>query len=228
MAKQKEKEPEFDSDEERYTWWYLKELEDYNWIHNLVYHPEPFTLFEAVYLKNFERVKKRAGIIPTVTDFTFLREKKYTPDFKWEWDPAAVGVFCKRYDDNYINRDCFFFCKEIDGKLVTYIDVKGAAPATTHQGMSAAIVFPIVQKWLYQIYDIYVQKAIPVVRVKDKSRVKYSGLFVDTFVPKRYKLTDQNKTERKIEFPIVSMQQYINQMQKRKEGPPIRVKKKPK
>ena len=105
------KEMLWDSNEEKYFFWYLMELKDASWIKEFEYHPEPFELTKPVYLPYIHKeLKGRAKVEKTVIDeFAFIQGMTMEPDFRIIWDEKALGVFCKRYDTNYVNRDCFFF-----------------------------------------------------------------------------------------------------------------------
>lgn len=58
-------------------------------------------------------------------------------------------------------------------------------------------LFKINQKWMYAKYGLYVTKIEP------------KKLFKETFVPKRYLLTDTGKGERKISEKYLNLDEYI-------------------
>ncbi len=63
-----------------------------------------------------------------------------------------------------------------------YIDVKGTAPFGMNQN-SSFYTFPIKQAWIYQLYDVYINKVICRPKKKKGGIITNLGFFLRTFVP---------------------------------------------
>lgn len=76
----------------------------------------------------------------------------YKYDFKIKWNKSALNIFYSNID-NY-DKNCYFIAINNE----TLIDIKGMF---TRKNRVTDITFPLVQKALYQFYNIYIQKVIP-------------------------------------------------------------------
>ena len=181
----------FDSYEELYMSWYLKELIEKNYVLEYRYQPYTITLSEA---------KKHKELKPLKTKFredehTFLQPHSYTPDFEILWSHKAIGVFCKLLSKEavYSHRKSFFWAQNRLSTPVSVIDVK---PIFDMQNMTRQFI--INQKWLYDKKELYCQKVIP------------EHLFKKTFTPKRYMITDKSGKARTIKYaPVISLQEFF-------------------
>jgi hypothetical protein len=180
---------EFDSDEERYFSWYLNELTEHGVIREWEYHPKKFLLSDRI-VHVYEKQLKTKSIIK---DSVILNNHEYQADFLIRWNPAWFGKVYMSLTSKLHVRD-FVFIASTD-RHFTVVDVKGAF-AGPHN--NSAISFPLDQKWVYQRYNIYVQKVIP------------KKLFAESFTPNRYLLTDKSGEPRKLDYKIISITQYLN------------------
>ena len=76
---------------------------------------------------------------------------------------------------------------------------------------TTSYTFPILQKIIYTVYGIYVNKSIPI-PLMSKGAIKSgnkTALFNTTFVPKRYLLTDGGMQGREIKFKKQSLKEYV-------------------
>ena len=217
----------FPSREEEYTWWYIKELYAAGFIVNAIHQPESFVLCEEKKLYGMVSYGRyRSSEVPHA--FPWVREHKYTADYYIEWQPDALGIFVKRYDDNYDKSDGFFFAREYKGKIVSWIDAKGAFLG---QHNNSGVTFPMNQKWVLDKYDIYVQKVVPVRRTSmainkgglvtlngnNAHKIKVSGIFPETFTPARYLTCDKLNVERNVKFPTISLKEFVKRKEERIE-----------
>jgi hypothetical protein len=172
---------ELDSNEELYMCWWLDELK------------------AKKFIKSFDKASKIELFKPCSMQFGddtkhLFRELNYTPDFEIEWNTKAEKIFFIHKNQNYsksiINSVPFI---AINNKSL--IDVKGTFKS---KFVSTSITFPIIQKILYNVFDIYVQKIQP---------LGNNGLFQKTFTPKKYLLTPTGKLK-KINWPINHLDHY--------------------
>lgn len=178
----------FDSNEELYFDWYLKELLAHGIIKKYKYHPKPFVLSEPRRTEEYVFMKTKAKVVMK----HLIAKHIYTADFAILWNPENLYAYF-----NLMNipsyPDIFFLANEINGMMVSYIDVKGqfAGPRNT-----SAVTFPSNQKWVLLKHGIYVQKVIP------------KELFRITFTPERYLLTDKNMQTRLIKWNLKNLAIY--------------------
>jgi len=180
----------FDSLEEIYFNEYLKELKEEGYILDFFYNTKEYEIFPSSNsFYNF--LNKKGNTIKKNVHLLF--SLSYTYDFKIVWDKKSEGLFYINLEETYdkkINKH--FICLEKD---VSYIDVKGSFIG---QHNNSAITFPIKQKILYNIKNIYIQKIIP------------QKLFKSTFLPKKLFFTEKTKKLKKWNFPTKNLNEYIN------------------
>lgn len=172
---------EYRSKEELYFSWYLDELVERGFVLKYEYELYSFDLFDKQDIDWFE-LKKTKDVKKS---FTLFNPMTYTPDFKITWSSKAIGVFVGSHS---VKRTVFHpsIDDEIEGTVISYVDVKGDVLA--HQGSSnyGAFSFPYKQKLMWLKFRIYTHKIVPI------------KLFRDTFTPSRYLLTDGGGTARKV------------------------------
>lgn len=199
-------EPEFDSEEERIFNLYCDELKEAGYIKEFNYHPESFVLSEAVkYICKLKTKTKGGTKIKTL-----LREHIYTPDFYIVWDKKAKGLFYTNtqiYSDHPYGEnldDTFFIANELQFGIddYSYIETK-----SSFNMQNMVREFFINQKWIWSKYNKYVQKVIP-------TASKGSCLFKETFVPKLALLTEKTKKPKKYNFPIRTLEEFVNEKTK--------------
>jgi hypothetical protein len=180
---------EFDSNEEIHFSWYLKQLLDNNIITDWSYHPKPFLLSDRI-VRVYNKILKTKTVSK---DSVILNDHQYQADFLIHWNPQWKGKFFMNIHElDGLHRDFAFIANKSSNFSV--IDVKGSF-AGPHN--NSAITFPLDQKWVWQKYGIYVQKIVP------------KKLFVETFVPHRYLLTDTSGKARKIDFKVRQLLDYL-------------------
>jgi hypothetical protein len=184
----------FDSQEEEYFNEYLIELKENNIIYDYKYHNEKIKICEKVnkeFLTTSGKIKSEH----------LMHDLEYTYDFKIYWNPEeSNGIFYKNMDDDknvkYSKEKLPFYAKND----ISYIDVKGTFIGKYN---NSAITFPIIQKVLYVLKGIFVQKIIPI------------KLFELTFVPKILVYTKKTNKLKKYSFDIKSLEYFLN-LQKNK------------
>jgi hypothetical protein len=166
------------SNQELYTLWLLEEFKSRRIIESFDYEPESFLLSESQSIESQKRDKKdRLKTRKT----SLIREHSYTCDFVVYWNPVFKGTIFS--DITLLEEVPFFIAHNIDGKYVTYLEVK---PDFDYNNMTR--LFVVNQKWVYDKYKIYIQLFKP------------EQFFVKYFIPIRYLRTDKDTKLRDIKF----------------------------
>lgn len=192
--KKAEKPEGLDSYEELYFRWYLQELAENGFILNYEYQPQSFLLSAKKSYTTIKPLKTKQK----EESFNFLQEHSYTPDYKIFWNDKAYGVFAKGLDsivDYQHSRTAFFWSNERVSGSFSLIDVK---PLFDMQNMTRQFV--INQKWLYDKYNLYCQKAVP------------EHLFQKTFTPLRFLKTNKSGKDRTLKYTPRSLSQYLESL----------------
>lgn len=197
---------EFRSSEEIYMSWWLEDAVKHGLVKSFEYEPPAFVLSEALHVLT-KRVKKlKKGDKIEIDAKSILQVQTYTCDFRIIWTDAGALVFTKRIDRIIEDNTPYFYATEEEGELVSYIDVK---PGYSNVAQASSVRFPVKQAWLWQAHRKFVQKVIVVQSVKTKLTRRYSGLFVETYVPLRYLLTDKSEQKRTINFNYKLAEDYV-------------------
>ena len=197
-------ENKFDSDEELWLSWYLEEVQEAGYIKSYIHHPESYILsppqkysfLKSVILKTKTKIVK--------STLSILREHKYSPDFRVEWEHKAKGVFFDVFSSHTDLRRLPFIAnadKHRYGHRPDFFSVIECKPAFSMYNMQRE--FAINQKWLY-MQGIFVQKVI----VENKK--KKTGLFLETFVPDKYKFTKKTKRLKKLNYCVRTLHEYVD------------------
>ena len=199
---------DFASKEEEYFYWWLDELIERNIVAAFKYQPKPFILSDPVSISYQKQLKTKVKTV----DISFLQDHTYQADFLFYWNPEYHGRIFIGYEDlldchinkypliaNFSNqKKCYY----------SVVDVKG-----TYNQNDAWRRFSIEQKWVFQKYGIYVQKIITHPQVtKEGKMIPTTALFPNTFVPKRFLLTDKSEAKRKINYDTTSIKVYIQKL----------------
>lgn len=198
------------SDEEMYSVWYTNELLSYGILKSATYQPPSFQLSDPIYNYYTDEKIVRNKVKKVIAVKELMKAHIYTADWMYEWDTSKdLSKFVIRYDEKLVRGAVGVFqAKLIDGKLITYIDIKGAA--TMPSQSASGVTFPVNQKWVFSKYGIFVQKIIPIYTQKIKMKHVSKGLFVNTFTPERYLLTDGGTQRRKLHHTPSTFLQYYN------------------
>lgn len=178
---------DFQSEEEYFMCLYLEELKKRG-LADYRYQSRSFLLFEG---SKYKMKFKKGSIIP--------RDVSYTADFVIAWNEKLKNILFA--EPGTTDSKCHFVAELKNDQYFSIIDVKGSF-AGKHN--SSAITFPLKQKWMLQMHNIYVEKIIPIYTVKGKSK----GLFVDTFTPVKYLLTEKGN-ERKLHYKPLMIAKYL-------------------
>jgi hypothetical protein len=140
-----------------------------------------------------------------------MQGHEYAADFLVLWTPLLRGVLWQTIDEHHSDslRKLPFIANYNKSQDIYYsvIDVKGTF-AGKHN--NSAVTFGLNQKWVWARHNIYVQKAITYPRLsKSGTYLPSTSLFMTTFVPERFLLTDKDMTPRAIHYPCRSIDKYI-------------------
>lgn len=185
---------EYESDEELMTLLWMEELQDRGYIERIERAPTHI-LSEAMENRYEEIVQMKTKSKSTWKKQVLLHAHEYTAEFQVLWKPKAVNtkLLWKSYKDINEKKDSVFIYQQgADGPII-YIEVK---PSWDAQNMER--LFKINQKWMWDKYRIFV------------NLIKPHKLFAETFTPKRWLTTPTGK-QRAINWPIKSIEQYLNE-----------------
>jgi len=201
-----------DSNDEFYSVWYVNTLLQYGVLKEAIYHPPSFQLSDPIYNYRIDEKLKRGKMVKTTVVKEVLKAHIYTADWKFIWNQDMnLDKFVIRYDEKLSpSSNGVFQAKMIGNELVTYIDIKGGAISA--QLNSSAVTFVVNMKWVYAKYGIFVQKIVPIFNQKKKMKTIASGLFVRTFTPDRYLMTDGGEMKRKLHYQPLSFMEYYGQI----------------
>lgn len=185
---------EFDSKEEQHFQWYIDELVEAGYIRKFKYQPKPFKLFDGQEMRWLE-IKKTKTV---ERHSKLLSGHTYQADFIIYWNSNAELKFFASHE-RVLNQNFkkFPFIANHHDSIGYYsvVDVKG-----NYNQNDAWRRFSIDQKWVFQQHGIYVQKIICAPAGTKKFTPAYA-LFMTSFAPKRFLLTDESMKPRKIHFP---------------------------
>jgi len=199
----------YESKEELWISYYLKELRAAGYVSGWEYQPKTYTLSEPIRYTWKEKLPTKIKS----KHQTILQGHEYTPDFMIVWNECARHIFFNTIDDNVNLKNSPFIAHS--GNNLTIIDVK---PSFDMQNMTR--LFIINQKWMMDKYGLYVQKIVPVKESKHYHKIgnkeknvyshsTFTGIFPVTFTPERYFLTDMTMKERKIQFKAILLDEYL-------------------
>ena len=189
----------FDSDDEKYFYWYLEELFEAGYIDIFRRCLNPYGLSQMVKYdvltpsKNVIK-KKRLGL---------LQRHGYTPDFEFTWTEKARGIFFHTIHEGKDLRTVSFAANDLTDIPYSVIEIK---PEYDKNNMTR--LFRLNQKWLFWTHKVYVQE----ITVCGKKK----GLFQNTFTPKKFqeRVTPKRKQPVKINYQPVNLIDYIRERHK--------------
>lgn len=194
---------------ELYFQWWLKEMVTAGYIKRFVREPETLIAAETIKYGRFKRFKTKEKI---VEEFNLFPEVNYTYDYIVIWNNVSEYLFYEEINEEHI----FQFGKPLfvatratileQEEIISYVDVKPTGNAMRGGKVSSSISFPLKQRMCWENHKIFINKVIP--RPMSGSGYKVA-LFIKSFVPQRYLLTDGGSMRRKINFPISDLNTYV-------------------
>ena len=161
---------EYRSEEEVNFQMWCDEIIDVGILKSAKYEPKKFTLVEG------QKVNGK------------LLHKKltYCPDWELVFAYDSEGLLIDRIFPEhglFIQTEVLKFIDDEYLKYFTYVDVKGIGHSGGNTKNSSAFTFPIKQAWVYEKYNIYVNKVIGQ-NTMVRETIKTPGFFHKTFVPR--------------------------------------------
>lgn len=197
----------YDSDEEVYFSWWIDEMMEAGMIDRIIYQPKSFLLSDKVSINYTEALKTKTKLKSS----DIFRKHIYTADWLIVWNEKThLKLHATIKDDLSMPIKKFDFISQWNDKKkyhFSVIDIKGIF---TGQQNSTGITFPINQKWVYDKYGIYVQKVIPHPQRTKGKFLPVNALFLKTFVPGRFLVTDGAIKARKIHYTVYSINEYLD------------------
>lgn len=172
----------YDSKEELYFSWWLKELVNQGYVKYFIHEPKPFHLSASINKTYLKQLKTREK----VESEELLKGHIYTPDFMVVWHESAEELFTELIDSNNKKKqgqalNTIISQEDEEGAVVSYIEIK---PSFDQNNMTR--LAKLNQKWVYEKFDVFVNIIIP------------EKHFNKSFTPERYFLTDNSMQPRKM------------------------------
>lgn len=222
----------YESTGEHHFLWFLEELNKHGFIKGVFWQEISFNLCDKVELeykttKLKRKANSRNSIIDLKEGFKYETKKKtilpahvYTPEAVIVWDRSAEGIF---YDDIeqqsvvYENRSFFIGQKlrthieQIDHEgfhvgdminpvIISVVEVK---PSFDFRNMTR--LFKINKQFMWSVHKLYVNLCVT------------PDMFLETFLPERYLLTDKSMTKRNDKVTKSNYKLINDYVQKRRE-----------
>jgi len=201
---------------ELYFEWWLREMLTAGYIKKYMREPETLVAGSPITYGRIKRFKRKEK---QIEEFNLFPEVKYTYDYVIIWNEAAEYIF---YEE-LLAEPVFQFGKplfvasraiiahsdtqETEEEIVSYVDVKPTTNVMQKGGkVSSAVSFPFKQRLCYTTLGIYINKVVPIPMAGSGYK---SALFIKSFTPQRYLLTDGATKRRKIKFPITNLNGYV-------------------
>lgn len=209
-----------ENDYERYFRWYCEDLIENGFLKRFDRELESFIISPKINYKREKHFKTKAT---ETEDFALFQETTYTYDFRLIWTEKAKFIFTEvmEFDGAFVLGAPVFISHLIDIngtiEMVSYVDVKPHYAAVAYGGgkMKSYYTFPFVQKHLYIMKGLYVNKIIPVHTGKHGQS---TCLFATTFVPNRYLYQDKAQGLRKIPYKKRSLVSFVEQKKRINES----------
>lgn len=195
---------------EMYFRWYCEELKKYGYLEDFHREPETFIVSGPIPYKMEEHLQTKTK----VKEFNLFSQTNYTYDTRMIWTEKAKYIFYDiiELDGTFKYGKPLFIAHQIELngeiKTVSYVDVKPHYKASNYNAskLRSYFSFPFIQKWLFLIHRIYVNKIIP---VHIGSFGKTTCLFAITFVPNRYRFHDKAEGLRKIPYKKHTIESFV-------------------
>jgi len=144
---------------ETYFEWYINELKEAGFIKLVKREPFPILVSDIVERKRYDFSTKT----PRIENYKLFQKNTYMCDWIIIWEKHAHEIFYNLIDDNPLRIYCpFYAIIDNQGEHISFVDVKPPAGAMIFGNNTSGYTFPILQKMIYTIYGIYVNKSIPI------------------------------------------------------------------
>ena len=145
-------------------------------------------------------------ILPSasITSTHKLLKLSYTPDFIVTWDESAFNTFIVIDGSVSKVKGMHYAFRDDLGNYISWVDIKGVFANSKNV---SGVTFPIIQKLMWYIKKIYVNKIKP---------LDPKGLFANTFTPVSYMYLKSRKVQtlRKTKFKLRTLNTYLDDRSK--------------
>lgn len=180
------------------------------YIQSVIEHKDikPFVLYPGLVKSREVTVYSPKKNIPKkiVEKKTLLEPIQYTPDRVIIWDIKARGVFFNTKEEF---PETYFVGHEYvtgSGKFFSLVEVKAPPGYGNKHGSDQS--FRVKQKWVWEKYNLYVNKVYNYPNKRVKVTTPY--LWLSTFTPDRYFYTDKKMEPRTISrWKPVRLQEFL-------------------
>lgn len=194
---------------EMYFLWWAKELMDKGYIKDIEREPETFIVDDVIKHKREKHFVRKEN---ELEEFNLFRKLVYTYDFRIIWNEKALYYFYEIYDKyGYFKFGRpLFIAHKTDLGITSYIDVKPTSNIASRFGKTnTSVTFPYKQRLLFKNHGIYINKSVSIPMAGAGFK---SALFLVSFTPKRFLLTDGGRQKRKFKWEdkTITLEEYIS------------------
>lgn len=199
---------------EMYSRWYFEELIENGYVKKIDREAEKIEVLPAIHHSREVHYKTKAS---TVESFMIEQPRTYKYDYRIVWAEKAQYYFFELYDPQKpfkFGMPPFVAHKLDNGDIVSYIDVKphnNVVRKGNGGALSSYYTFPFIKKILIMTRGLFINKMIPIPMAGGG---KTTCLFVKTFTPARYFMTDSGQQARKRSFPWTPLTSYLTKRQR--------------
>jgi hypothetical protein len=195
---------------ELYFEWWLLEMQSKGFVKEFFREPETMLVQAPAEYGRYKRFKTKEKEVET---FNLFPRIQYTYDYIVVWNKSAEYLFYEEVNDKresifQFSMPQFIAHEDKEGDIVSYVDVKPTNAVQQRGGkVSSAITFPLKQRMLWDRHRLFINKVVPIPMAGTGYN---SALFIKTFTPQRYLLTDGGGQRRKIKFKTESLVEFVN------------------
>lgn len=196
---------------EMYFQWWINEAIDAGYVESIARESTLYNLCPIA--KRMKCDVKGKKVIPK--EFNLLHSVNYTPDYTIIFTEKAKDIFFTDVLEVDKIDTPFYAFKNKEEKWQAIVDVKATSIGSTYGNNASASTFPIKQKMLWMMYNIFVNKAVIIPMASQGVIISGNGqaLFTSCFTPKRYLFTDASNKPRTIHFKWRTMDAWIKDQQ---------------
>lgn len=195
------------NDIEQFFEWWLLEMLSAGYIKEFFREPETMVVRTTAEYGRYKRFKSKEK---EVEIFNLFPEIKYTYDYQIIWNKEAEYLFYEETNEAMVfqfGKPKFIahYNQELE-HCVSYVDVKPTNSVQQKGGkVSSSITFPLKCRMLWDSQRLFINKVVP---IPMRGTGHSMALFITTFTPQRYLLTNGGGQARKIKFKVKSLKEY--------------------
>jgi len=192
---------------ELYFEWWLLEMKSAGYIADFKREPEKLLVLDNAPYGRYKRFKSKEK---EIEEFNLFQKIQYTYDYRVIWNDTAEYLFYEEVLPAGVFQfgiPPFIAHRSPEGDVYSLIDVKPTNSVMQKGGnVSSSISFPLKQRMLWDRDRLYINKVVPMPMAGTGFN---SALFIKTFCPQRYFLTDGGGQRRKIKWKAIPLKEYV-------------------